>query len=182
MDLDRGWEPKQKQQRWACLHQGCWPPASNYVVENHLPWRKWNSSALFLKLVHTFTQESKNPVWWAQNLLSRACFFPSPSETWEGVTFAVILQCMQRRSYLRWRVVTVIIALLLLGTPWCTAEWNSQVLSQRCAKRAGLPSLVTQAWNTKWIEDKVTGWDESYLAKCFNGGFFFLRQVSFCYQ
>lgn len=72
-------------------------------------------------------------------------------------------------------------ALLLLGTPWGTSERNVQVLPKECARRADLHSLVAQARNRKWIV--TIKWVDriyiSYLARCFNGGFFLKKNIGF---
>lgn len=115
-----------KNQRWPALPGGCWASVVHGMVENHLSYRKWNSSALFLdkstlhllRKVITYDSEHKIP---ESGVTFCPFFISSKMSGLEGVRVAMILQFVQLRCYFTWRAVTVIISFtlvfLLLASP-----------------------------------------------------------------
>lgn len=168
------------------------------AVENHLPCRKWNSSAPFL---------NKSTLHLLRKVITRLGdhktshpglpFCPSiwRPQAWEGVELPwFCISCnwdalLGRRLWLSfhfhwcfcsWFPHTTSSA--ALGTPWCTSEKNVQVSPKEHARSAGLSSFVAQAQNRKWnISTKRKDRMKVILLGALMGDFLKI-QVSLCCQ
>lgn len=168
------------------------------AVENHLPCRKWNSSAPFL---------NKSTLHLLRKVITRLGdhktshpglpFCPSiwRPQAWEGVELPwFCISCnwdalLGRRLWLSfhfhwcfcsWFPHTTSSA--ALGTPWCTSEKNVQVSPKEHERSAGLSSFVAQAQNRKWnISTKRKDRMKVILLGALMGDFLKI-QVSLCCQ